>query len=37
MVTLSKQLLRGIALSLDLAETHFEALMRDPISIQRLL
>lgn len=37
MVTLSKQLLRGIALSLDLPETHFEAIMKDPISIQRLL
>lgn len=37
MVTLSKQLLRGIALSLDLPETHFEAIMTDPISIQRLL
>lgn len=37
MVTLSKQLLRGIALSLDLPETHFEAIMADPISIQRLL
>ena len=37
MVTLSKQLLQGIALSLDLPETHFETLMQDPISIQRLL
>ena len=37
MVTLSKQLLRGIALSLDLAESHFDSLMYDPISIQRLL
>ncbi|MBP9049298.1 MAG: isopenicillin N synthase family oxygenase [Tabrizicola sp.] len=37
MVTLSKQLLRGIALSLDLPETHFEGIMQDPISIQRLL
>lgn len=37
MVTLSKQLLKGIALSLDLAETHFEQLMTNPISIQRLL
>lgn len=37
MVTLSKQLLRGIALSLDLPETHFESIMHDPISIQRLL
>lgn len=37
MVTLSKQLLRGIALSLDLAEDFFEGIMRDPISIQRLL
>lgn len=37
MVTLSKQLLRGIALSLDLPETHFEGIMKDPISIQRLL
>lgn len=37
MVVLAKALLRGIALSLDLPETHFEPLMRDPISIQRLL
>ena len=37
MVDLSKSLLRGIALSLDLPESHFEPLMRDPISIQRLL
>lgn len=37
MVELSKTLLRGIALSLDLPETHFEGLMKDPISIQRLL
>lgn len=37
MVTLSKHLLKGIALSLDLPETHFESLMQDPISIQRLL
>lgn len=37
MVDLSKKLLRGIALSLDLPETWFEPLMKDPISIQRLL
>ena len=37
MVALSKTLLKGIALSLDLPEAHFEGLMRDPISIQRLL
>ncbi|MBL4930027.1 isopenicillin N synthase family dioxygenase [Fuscibacter oryzae] len=37
MVTLSRQLLRGIALSLDLHETFFEGIMTDPISIQRLL
>jgi isopenicillin N synthase-like dioxygenase len=37
MVTLSRQLLQGIAISLDLPEDHFEALMQDPISIQRLL
>ncbi len=37
MVELSKTLLRGIALSLDLPETHFERLMKNPISIQRLL
>lgn len=37
MVDLSKKLLRGIALSLDLPEAHFEAIMQDPISIQRLL
>lgn len=37
MVILSKQLLRGIALSLDLPETFFEGIMHDPISIQRLL
>ncbi|WP_170327643.1 isopenicillin N synthase family dioxygenase [Ruegeria arenilitoris] len=37
MVALSKQLLGGIALSLDLPETHFENLMQNPISIQRLL
>lgn len=37
MVTLSRQLLRGIALSLDLDEAFFDSLMHDPISIQRLL
>lgn len=37
MVILSKTLLKGIALSLDLRESHFENLMRNPISIQRLL
>lgn len=37
MVVLSKGLLKGIALSLDLPENHFEKLMHDPISIQRLL
>ncbi len=37
MVTLSRQLLRGIALSLDLAEDFFDGIMKDPISIQRLL
>ncbi|WP_170428528.1 isopenicillin N synthase family dioxygenase [Ruegeria arenilitoris] len=37
MVTLSKQLLGGIALSLDLPEAHFESQMQNPISIQRLL
>lgn len=37
MVTLSKQLLRGIALSLDLPEAFFDSIMHDPISIQRLL
>jgi isopenicillin N synthase-like dioxygenase len=37
MVDLSKKLLRGIALSLDLPESYFESLMRNPISIQRLL
>ncbi|RWL41918.1 MAG: isopenicillin N synthase family oxygenase [Mesorhizobium sp.] len=37
MVGLSKKLLQGIALSLDLAESYFEDLMRNPISIQRLL
>ncbi len=37
MVALSGQLLQGIAISLDLPETHFESFMRDPISIQRLL
>lgn len=37
MVTLSRQLLRGIALSLDLPEAYFESLMSNPISIQRLL
>jgi isopenicillin N synthase-like dioxygenase len=37
MVDLSTKLLRGIALSLGLPETHFEGLMRNPISIQRML
>lgn len=37
MVKLSKELLKGIALSLDLPENHFEQLMTNPISIQRLL
>lgn len=37
LVTLSQQLLRGIALSLDLDEDFFEGIMQDPISIQRLL
>jgi len=37
MVELATNLLRGIALSLDLAEDWFTPLMRDPISIQRLL
>ncbi|PBB84323.1 2-oxoglutarate and iron-dependent oxygenase domain-containing protein [Mesorhizobium sp. WSM3876] len=37
MVDLAKKLLKGIALSLDLAEDHFEGLMHNPISIQRLL
>lgn len=37
MVDLSRKLLKGIALSLDLPANHFEALMRNPISIQRLL
>lgn len=37
MVALSKQLLRGIALSLDLPEAYFDGIMKDPISIQRLL
>ncbi|MES0864284.1 2-oxoglutarate and iron-dependent oxygenase domain-containing protein [Ruegeria sp. SCPT10] len=37
MVTLSRQLLQGIAISLDLPETHFECFMQNPISIQRLL
>lgn len=37
MVGLSKTLLKGIALSLDLREDYFEELMLKPISIQRLL
>ncbi|CDX15042.1 Oxidoreductase [Mesorhizobium sp. ORS 3324] len=37
MVALAKKLLQGIALSLDLSEGYFENLMRNPISIQRLL
>ncbi|MER9254430.1 isopenicillin N synthase family oxygenase [Mesorhizobium sp. M0598] len=37
MVDLAKILLKGIALSLDQSETYFENLMRNPISIQRLL
>lgn len=36
MRALSMALLRGVALSLDLDEGYFDALMRDPISIQRL-
>lgn len=37
MVLLSRQLLQGIAISLDLPETYFESRMTNPISIQRLL
>ncbi|WP_192180341.1 isopenicillin N synthase family dioxygenase [Mesorhizobium amorphae] len=37
MVGLATRLLKGIALSLDLRENYFENLMRDPISIQRLI
>ena len=37
MVALSRMLLRGIALSLDLPEDYFEKQMLNPISIQRLL
>ncbi|WP_206616866.1 MULTISPECIES: 2-oxoglutarate and iron-dependent oxygenase domain-containing protein [unclassified Mesorhizobium] len=37
MVGLAKKILQGIALSLDLSESYFESLMRNPISIQRLL
>ncbi|MES0176304.1 2-oxoglutarate and iron-dependent oxygenase domain-containing protein [Mesorhizobium sp. M0006] len=37
MVDLAKKILQGIALSLDLSESYFESLMRNPISIQRLL
>ncbi|WP_292540697.1 2-oxoglutarate and iron-dependent oxygenase domain-containing protein [Mesorhizobium sp.] len=37
MVALAKTLLRGIALSLDLSESFFQDLMRNPISILRLL
>ncbi|RWQ45736.1 2-oxoglutarate and iron-dependent oxygenase domain-containing protein [Mesorhizobium sp.] len=37
MVSLAKQLLRGIALSLDLSESYFDTIMRNPLSIQRLL
>lgn len=37
MVDLAKNLLKCIALSLDLPESHFERLMQNPISIQRLL
>lgn len=37
MKILSKQLLRGVALSLDLAPDYFDAKMQNPISIQRLL
>ncbi|TIV95831.1 MAG: isopenicillin N synthase family oxygenase, partial [Mesorhizobium sp.] len=37
MVDLAKKLLQGIALSLDLSESYFENLMRNPISLQRLL
>lgn len=37
MKTLATQILRGVALSLDLAPEFFEARMHNPISIQRLL
>jgi len=37
MVTLAKQLLQGIAISLDLPERYFESRLQKPISIQRLL
>jgi isopenicillin N synthase-like dioxygenase len=37
MVALSKQLLRGIAISLDLPDDYFESRLRKPVSIQRLL
>ncbi|MER9064409.1 2OG-Fe(II) oxygenase family protein [Mesorhizobium sp. M0698] len=37
MVGLATKLLKGIAHSLDLPENYFENLMRDPISIQRLI
>ena len=37
MLRLSRVLLRGIAVSLDLRADHFEPMLRDPISIQRLL
>ncbi|MDX8529319.1 2-oxoglutarate and iron-dependent oxygenase domain-containing protein [Mesorhizobium sp. MSK_1335] len=37
MLSLAKILLSGVALSLDLTEGYFENLMRDPISVQRLL
>src|SRR5262249_49882999 len=37
MVDLSRTLLRGIALSLELPEDYFAKLMLNPISIQRLL
>jgi isopenicillin N synthase-like dioxygenase len=37
MVKLSRQLLQGIAISLDLNENYFESRLRNPIGIQRLL
>lgn len=37
MLGLAKELLKGIALSLELPESYFEKLMLNPISIQRLL
>jgi len=37
MVRLARTILRGVAISLDLPETFFEAKMRDPISVLRLI